>query len=149
MPEKPITIGTTGAMSEPRLVLRPPHMDLVAPFPVFNLYNDRWPVYTMTRTLPPAKLVYDGDRGAPEVFDTHRSLCAGAIVSGARVHRAVVSPGVRVERGSFVENSILLDDVIIGEGAIVRNAVIDKNVVAVPRAPRSVSTLSVTTIVSS
>jgi glucose-1-phosphate adenylyltransferase len=102
-------------------------MDLVAPFPVFNLYNDRWPVYTMTRTLPPAKLVYDGARGAPEVFDT--MLCAGAIVSGARVHRAVVSPGVRVERGAFVENSILLDDVVIGEGAIVRNAVIDKNVV--------------------
>jgi glucose-1-phosphate adenylyltransferase len=81
----------------------------------------------MTRTLPPAKLVFDGARGAPDVFDT--MLCAGAIVSGARVHRAVVSPGVRVERGAFVENSILLDDVIIGEGAIVRNAIIDKNVV--------------------
>jgi glucose-1-phosphate adenylyltransferase len=103
------------------------HMDLVAPVPVFNLYNDRWPVYTMSRTLPPAKLVYDGDQGAPEVFDT--MLCAGAIVSGARVHRAVVSPGVRVERGAFVENSILLDDVVIGEGAVVRNAIIDKNVV--------------------
>ena len=73
------------------------HMDLVAPFPVFNLYNDRWPVYSMTRTLPPAKLVYDGERGSPEVFDS--MLCPGVIVSGARVVRTVVSPGARIDAG--------------------------------------------------
>jgi glucose-1-phosphate adenylyltransferase len=103
------------------------HMDLVAPFPVFNLYNDRWPVYTMSRTCPPAKLVYDGDRGAPEVFDT--MLCAGAIVSGARVHRAVVSPGVRVERGALSRTRSFSTMSSSAKGAIVRNAVIDKNVV--------------------
>ena len=108
------------------------HMDLVAPYPVFNLYNDRWPVYTMSRTMPPAKLVYDGLRGAPNVYDS--ILCGGAIISGAEVNRSVVSPAVRVEPGAVVERSILMDDVYVGEGAIVRNAIIDKNVSILPGA---------------
>ena len=32
------------------------NMDLIAPVPVFNLYNERWPVYTYRKALPPAKV---------------------------------------------------------------------------------------------
>ena len=103
------------------------HMDLVAPHPVFNLYNDSWPVYTMSRMLPPAKLVKDGEFGEPRISDS--VLCAGAIVSGAQVRRTVVAPGVRIEAGALVERSILMDDVYIGSEAVVRNAIIDKNVI--------------------
>jgi glucose-1-phosphate adenylyltransferase len=103
------------------------HMDLVAPLPVFNLYNDQWPVYTLGRSLPPAKIVYDGAHGSGEVSDS--LVCNGAIISGAKVRRSVISPGVRVEAGALVEGAILLDDVVVGPGAIVRNAIIDKHVV--------------------
>ena len=109
------------------------HMDLVAPLPVFNLYNDRWPVYTLGRTLPPAKIVYDGTYGAGEVYDS--LICAGSIVSGATVHRSVLSPGVRVAAGAVLDGAILLDDVVVEEGAVVRNAIIDKHVV-IPRGAR-------------
>ena len=40
------------------------HMDLVAPLPVFNLYNDQWPIYTSYGPQPPAKIV-EGDAGEP------------------------------------------------------------------------------------
>ena len=40
------------------------HMDLVAPLPVFNLYNSQWPIYTSYGPQPPAKLV-EGHDGAP------------------------------------------------------------------------------------
>jgi glucose-1-phosphate adenylyltransferase len=103
------------------------HMDLVAPLPVFNLYNDKWPVYTLGRTLPPAKLVYDGDFGAGDVTDS--ILCNGTIVSGATVSRSVLSPGVRVNAGAQVEGTIVMDDSVIERGAVVRNAIIDKNVI--------------------
>jgi glucose-1-phosphate adenylyltransferase len=103
------------------------HMDLVAPLPVFNLYNDRWPVYTLSRTLPPAKIVFDGRFGAGEIYDS--LICAGSIVSGANVHRSVLSPGVRVEAGAVIDGAILLDDVVVEAGAVIRNAIIDKNVV--------------------
>jgi glucose-1-phosphate adenylyltransferase len=105
------------------------HMDLVAPHPVFNLYNDRWPVYTFGRTLPPAKVVFDGQFGfgAGEVADS--ILCNGTIVTGAHVQRSVLSPRVRVQPGAHVEGAILMDDVTVERGALVRNAIIDKNVV--------------------
>ncbi len=108
------------------------HMDLVDDFPAFDLYNGDWPIYTLGRTLPPAKVVNDGAHGTAAV---RRSLLSnGAVVSGATVLDSVLSPGVRVMGGAVVENSVLLDDVVIGEGATVRHAVLDKNVHVPPGA---------------
>ena len=36
------------------------HMDLIAYVPEFNLYNQDWPIYTMSGNLPPAKFVHAG-----------------------------------------------------------------------------------------
>jgi glucose-1-phosphate adenylyltransferase len=101
------------------------HMDLVSVTPVFNLYNDRWPIYTLPPQLPPAKFVLGGR--AEESM-----VSAGAIIGGGSVHNSVVSPGVRVERGARVEDSVLMDGVHIGEGAYVRRAILDKHVVVPP-----------------
>ena len=39
------------------------HMDLCAVEPIFNLYNDQWPILTHVPSLPPAKFVHEaGDR---------------------------------------------------------------------------------------
>jgi glucose-1-phosphate adenylyltransferase len=102
------------------------HMDLVEPEPIFNLYNERWPVFTIHRTAPPAKIVADRGKGA-ELVDS--ILSDGVIVSGAKVSGSVLSPHVRVATDATVERSILLDDVVIEPGAVVTNAIIDKNVV--------------------
>ncbi|MCH9686048.1 MAG: glucose-1-phosphate adenylyltransferase [Deltaproteobacteria bacterium] len=102
------------------------HLDLVAPLPEFDLYNNRWPIHTVVRTMPPPKIVAIGKYGAGHVADA--MLSNGVILSGATVHRSVLSPGVRVGGGATVEDSILLDDVTVGEGAIIRRAVLDKGV---------------------
>ena len=103
------------------------HMDLVGDFPAFDLYNDDWPIYTLGRNHPPAKIVDDGVHGDSRV---ERSLLSnGVIVAGAKVTGSVLSPGVRVEGGATVKDSILLDDVVVESGAEVRRAVLDKNVV--------------------
>ena len=57
------------------------HMDLVDIEPVFNLYNQDWPIYTDMRSLPPAKVVAAGAAGAGEVRDS--ILSNGVIVSGS------------------------------------------------------------------
>ncbi|RBY76954.1 glucose-1-phosphate adenylyltransferase [Blastococcus sp. TF02-09] len=103
------------------------HMDLVSVTPVFNLYNDRWPIYTLPPQLPPAKFVLGGR--AEESM-----VSAGAIIGGGAVHGSVISPGVRVERGARVEGSVVMDGVVIGEGAIVRRAILDKNSIVPPGA---------------
>ncbi len=103
------------------------HMDLIDDFPAFDLYNADWPIYTLGRTLPPAKLVQDHERGSSKV---RRSLLSnGVVVSGGRVRDSVLSPGVRVMGGARVDSSILLDDVVVEPGAEVRNTILDKNVV--------------------
>jgi glucose-1-phosphate adenylyltransferase len=106
------------------------HMDLISPVPAFNLYNREWPIYTWHAPLPPAKLVVDLKPG--KALDS--MLSAGVIVAGGSVLRSVLSPEVRVERDARVEGSILLDGVQVGAGALVRNAILDKNVVVAPGA---------------
>jgi len=101
------------------------HMDLRSVTPVFNLYNDRWPIYTLPPQLPPAKF---GLGGRAE----DSMVSAGVIVGGGSVRGSVLSPGVRVDRASTVEDSVLMDGVHIGEGAVVRRAILDKNVVVPP-----------------
>jgi glucose-1-phosphate adenylyltransferase len=111
------------------------HMDLVSVTPVFNLYNDRWPIYTLPPQLPPAKFVLGGR--AEESM-----VSAGAIIGGGSVHNSVVSPGVHVDRGARVEDSVLMDGVVVGEGAYVRRAILDKNVVVPPWARIGVDTVA-------
>jgi glucose-1-phosphate adenylyltransferase len=108
------------------------HMDLVSVEPVFNLYNDAWPILTHFPSAPPAKIVAVAEYGAGQVADS--LLSNGVIVSGAYVRGSVLSPGVRVEPGAVVESCIVLDDVVIGSGARLRNTIIDKNVHVPPGA---------------
>ncbi|MGH3996895.1 MAG: glucose-1-phosphate adenylyltransferase, partial [Pseudonocardiaceae bacterium] len=98
------------------------HMDLVSVHPVFNLYNQAWPIRTAMPPLPPAKFVQGGS--AQESI-----VGAGSIVSGALVSYSVLSGDVVVEAGAHVEGSVLLPGVRVGKGAVVRRAILDKNVV--------------------
>jgi glucose-1-phosphate adenylyltransferase len=108
------------------------HMDLVDVDPVFNLYNDEWPVFTADRTAPPAKFVAEPGAGDSRVVDS--TVSKGVVVSGSSVHQSVLSPGVRLEGGASADRSILLDGVRVGAGAVVRNAIIDKGVIVPPGA---------------
>ena len=108
------------------------HMDLVAPLPVFNLYNSQWPIYTSYGPQPPAKLV-EGDGGVP-VRTFNSILSPGVVVTGGSVSKSVLSPACRVETGAEVSDSVLLSGVRVGAGAVVRNAILDKNVVVPPGA---------------
>ena len=102
------------------------HLDLISPLPVFNLYNRQWPILTIQESLPPAKFVYGG-RG--DGIATDSLVCNGAIISGGRVKRSVVSPGVRIESGADVDGAVLMHNVVVGPDVVIRNAIVDKNVV--------------------
>jgi glucose-1-phosphate adenylyltransferase len=106
------------------------HMDLISPVPAFNLYNREWPIHSWHQPLPPAKIVVDDRPG--QALDS--LLSAGVIVAGGTVRTSVLGPEVRIERGSLVEGSVLLDGVWVGSGAVVRRAILDKNVHIAPGA---------------
>ena len=108
------------------------HMDLISPDPIFNLYNRSWPILKQPDRHPPAKFVFEDPGHTGMAVDS--MVCAGVIVAGGIVRRSVLSPEVSVRSGAKVEGSILMDGVIVGENAIVRNAIVDKNVVIEPGA---------------
>ncbi|MCU1627081.1 MAG: Glucose-phosphate adenylyltransferase [Pseudonocardia sp.] len=98
------------------------HTDLVSVHPIFNLYNERWPIRTATPPLPPAKFVEGG-------IAQDSIVGAGTIISGAIVRRSTISPNVTIQAGAEVSDSVILPGVKIGRGAVVRRAILDKNVV--------------------
>ena len=106
------------------------NMDLIAPVPVFNLYNQQWPVYTYRKALPPAK-VSRGGGGEPSFVDGSL-LCQGSVISGAHVERSIVSPSVFIDHDAHVTDSILNEGVHVGVGARLNKCIIDKNVVIPP-----------------
>ena len=101
-------------------------MDLCAVEPVFNLYNDRWPILTQVPSLPPAKFVHEAGDRVGRAIDS--LISNGVVVSGGLVRQSVLSPGVRVNSWSTVERSVLMHNTTIGRHAVIRNAIIDKNV---------------------
>jgi glucose-1-phosphate adenylyltransferase len=108
------------------------HMDLVSIHPVFNLYNRQWPILTTSPALPPAKFVFEEMGRVGSAVDS--LVSQGVIVSGGRVRRSIVSPGVRIHSGSEVQSSVIMHNVDVGRGAVVKNAILDKNVVVWPGA---------------
>lgn len=106
-------------------------MDLIGVDPVLNLYDSEWPIRTYQPQLPPPKFVFS-EEGPPGIARRGIALdsivCQGCIISGGHVRRSILSPGVRVNSYSVVEDSILFDEVDVGRYCRIRRAIIDKEV---------------------
>ena len=103
------------------------HQDLIAALPIFNLYNERWPIYNQQLNLPPAKFVRDANGNQGTTSESIVSL--GCLISGARIERSVLGPWTTVEGGTEVLDSIVFDRVRIGPGVRIRRTILDKEVV--------------------
>lgn len=102
------------------------NMDLVAVSPIFNLYDQDWPIRTYQPQSPPAKTVFRGPERQGEVLDS--LVSNGCIISGARVEHSILSPRVFVHSWAHIEDCVVFDDVEIGRHARIRRAIIDKGV---------------------
>ena len=102
-------------------------MDLIQTLPIFNLYNERWPIMSQALNSPPAKFVRDARGSTGTMIDSIISL--GSVISGSHVERSVLGPWTQVHSGALVVDSITFDRVSIEPGAQVRRAILDKNVV--------------------
>ena len=102
------------------------NMDMVAVSPVFNLYDADWPIRTHQRQYPPAKFVFAETGRTGTALDS--IVSAGCIVSGGSVKGCILSPNVRVNSYTEVEDSILFQEVDIGRHCKIRKAIIDRDV---------------------
>ena len=103
------------------------NLDLTRVVPELNLYDESWPVLGRQSTRPPAKFVFDdaGRRG----MAVDSLVSGGCIVSGATIRRSILFNGVLVAEGSLVEDSVVLSNVGLGRGVVLRRTIIDRRCV--------------------
>jgi glucose-1-phosphate adenylyltransferase len=102
------------------------NMDVASVSPVFNLYDEHWPIRTRQRQYPPAKFVFAEPGRTGTALDS--LVSSGCIVSGGFVRNSVLSPNVRVNSYAEVESSILFSHVDVGRHCRIRRAIIDRDV---------------------
>jgi glucose-1-phosphate adenylyltransferase len=97
------------------------NMDLLEDLPELNLYDPETRIRTRVTGYPPAKVGW-------RAYIQRSLLDLGCIING-HVEHSVLSPGVFVEEGAVVRDSIIFDDTRIEAGAIVERSIVDKEVV--------------------
>lgn len=107
------------------------NMDLCSEEPQCKLYDEKWPIRTFQEQVPPARIVasprsvaHSGQSGT--VQDS--IVSGGCVISGATVRRSVLSPNVRIDTDSIVEDCVLLDGAHVGKGAKIRKVILDHDV---------------------
>ena len=110
-------VGTIDAYWEANIALTKVTPDL-------NLYDKDWPIWTYQEQLPPAKFVFDDDDRRGLAIDS--MVCGGCIISGSTVKRSLLFSNVRVHSYCTIEDSVILPDVEITRGVVLKHAIVDK-----------------------
>jgi glucose-1-phosphate adenylyltransferase len=97
------------------------NMGLLVDHPELDLYDKDWVIHTKSEERAPAKL--------GPTAQVHRSLISHGCVIDGTVVNSVLSPGVRVEVGAVVRDSIVMFDSIVRSRAVVDRSILDKEVV--------------------
>ena len=92
--------------------------------PDLNLYDKDWPIWTYQMQLPPAKFVFDDNDRRGMAVDS--MVSGGCIISGSTVRRSLLFSNVHVHEYCTIEDSVILPDVDIGQGVVLKHAVVDK-----------------------
>ncbi|MEM6597886.1 MAG: glucose-1-phosphate adenylyltransferase [Cyanobacteria bacterium P01_D01_bin.36] len=112
------------------------------PNPAFSFYSETAPIYTRSRYLPPSKI--------QDCQITESIISEGCILKKCRIHKSVIGLRQRIHANCEIDSSLLIgsdyyekmDDkgefpvtedqpnaipIGIGEGSVIRRAIIDKN----------------------
>jgi glucose-1-phosphate adenylyltransferase len=124
-------IGTIGSFHAANL-------DLTSTLPKFNLFDTEAPIYTHARYLPPSKV--------NRCQISQSIVSEGCILTRAVINRSIIGVRTRIDFGATIDDTYVMgadfyqsieemaSDVRsgvprigIGEGTVIRNAIIDKN----------------------
>lgn len=107
-------VGTLGSYWEA-------NMELIDIIPEFNLYEEFWKIYTKGDIIRPQYV-------ASEATIERSIISDGAEIYG-EVHNSVIGPGVTIEKGAVVRDSIIMKETTIGAGSQIDKAIIAENAV--------------------
>jgi glucose-1-phosphate adenylyltransferase len=125
-------IGTIEAFYEANLALTQ------QPSPAFSFYDEKAPIYTRARYLPPTKML--------NCAVTESMISEGCILKDCRIHHSILGIRSRIEKDCTIEDTMLMGSdyyesfgerdslardrqipMGIGAGSTVRRAIVDKN----------------------
>lgn len=93
-------------------------MALLSEDPNLDLYDSDWVIHTRSAERPPVKCIPPG-----EIVNSIASN--GSVIMGSVIN-SILSPGVKVEKGAVVKDSVIMNDSIIRSGAVVDCCILDK-----------------------
>jgi glucose-1-phosphate adenylyltransferase len=108
-----VDVGTIAAYWETNLALLEEN-------PALDLYDPNWVIHTRSKERPPVKC-------KPPSKIENGLLSNGCVIYGTVIN-SVLSPGVRVERGAVVRDSVIMNDTTIKAGALIDRCVLDKEI---------------------
>jgi glucose-1-phosphate adenylyltransferase len=97
------------------------NMALLDDHPELDMYDREWTIHTRSEERSPAKI--------GPTAQVHRSLVSHGCVINGTVVNSVLSPGVRVDVGAVIRDSIVMFDSVVRSGAVVDRSILDKEVV--------------------
>lgn len=96
------------------------HMDLLGENPVLRLQHQKWRMITNIELAEPSRI-------AGRAVSLDSILANGVwIHDDATVRGSVLSYGVEVLKNAHVTNSILTGYIVVGEGSLIKNTIIDR-----------------------
>ncbi len=96
------------------------NLDFLKPEPPLDLSDPDWVIHTQSADRPPVR--FEAGGGARCSF-----IANGCRIAG-HVENSMLFPGVIVEAGAVVRDSIVMHDTIVGRGAELDHAIVDKQV---------------------
>lgn len=95
-------------------------MALLDENPGLDLYDSSWVIHTRSEERPPVKCTPPG-----ELINSMASN--GCVIQGTVIN-SVLSPGVRVEKGAVVRDSVIMNDTVVRAGAVINRCILDKEI---------------------
>ncbi|MBO1683760.1 glucose-1-phosphate adenylyltransferase [[Clostridium] scindens] len=95
------------------------NMELIDIIPEFNLYEEFWKIYTNSDIIPPQYI------SGQSVIE--RSIIGDGSEVYGEVHNCVIGSGVTIGEGTVVRDSIIMKDVSVGKGCVIDKSIIAEN----------------------
>lgn len=86
--------------------------------PPIDMHDSSWPIRTYKPQYPPSFL--------RDTTIQNSLFSSGCVICGATLNHSILSPGVKIEEGAKVEDSILLEGVHVQKKTKLRKVIIDK-----------------------
>ena len=97
------------------------NMELIKALPEFNLYEDFWKIYTNSDHQPPQYI-------APTAKVKESLITDGSEIYG-EVYHSVLGPNVVVKEGAVIRDSIIMGGSVIGVNTMIDRCIIDEKAV--------------------